>query len=200
MASEVTDLLKLIDEKHYTKLIFDLDETVTRLDVPWEEWKRAVVAALPPDSGADLDRLLSVRGLAWGEIVNDFIAKHPGFYEKFLAASDAFEAKHFAHTPYAELVQALHGLKERGCTLFLWTSNMRQTAERALLELGVYELFERLVTREDVAQGKPDGEGWKYIKQPDEAPDAFLFIGDSSNDAKAAQAANVAYFKINYFK
>lgn len=200
MTKEVESLLELVRQKHYHNLIFDLDETLTRLDLPWEEWIGQVTGSLPAEAAKKLEQLLEVEGAPWGEVVNEQIVKDSVFYDRFIKICQDFESKYFAHTPYDDLVKALPRLKEEGCDLFLWTSNTRQTAERALMEMGILQLFTQLLTREDVKLGKPHGEGWKQFVFANENPDTCLMIGDSQNDALAAQAGSIAYYKISFFK
>lgn len=199
MTKEVDSLLKLIHQKQYRSLIFDLDQTLTRLDLPWEEWKERVIASLPPEAAKELEEVLKTEGAPWGEVVNRQIVKNARFYEEFIKICQAFESKHFAHTPYDELIKMLPKLKEAGCELFLWTSNTRSTAERALTEMGVLQLFQQLLTREDVKLGKPHGEGWKQFIFANQDPSARLMIGDSQNDELAARAGGIAYYEINFF-
>jgi len=200
MTNEVDSLLKLVRQKHYRNLIFDLDETLTRLDLPWDEWTEQVAASLPADRAKKLEELLDVDGAPWGEVVNEHILKDADYYKKFIKICQDFESKYFAHTPYDELVKALPELKEEGCDLFLWTSNTRRTAERALIEMGILSLFTQLLTRENVQLGKPHAEGWALFTFAGQDPASCLMIGDSQNDALAAEAGGIAYYKISFFK
>ena len=200
MTKEVESLIELVRQKQYQNLIFDLDETLTRLDLPWEKWIEQVTASLPPDMAEKLEQLLAIDGAPWGEVVNEQITQDTDFYNQFIKICQDFEAKHFAHTPYHDLIKALPQFKEQGCKLFLWTSNTRQTAERALVELGVRQLFTQLLTREDTRLGKPHVEGWSQFPFSSQDTGLSLMIGDSQNDALAAQARGVAYYKISFFK
>ena len=199
MTTEITELIELVRRKKYKNLIFDLDKTITQLEMPWEEWIEQVTAALPPAASKKLTDMLAIEGAPWGEIINEQIVTDSAFYEQFIAICRNFEAKHFEHTPYEALIKALPELRSQNIELFLWTSNTRPTAERALLEMGVLHLFTQLLTREDVKLGKPDPEGWEKFNLT--VPlSACLMIGDSQNDELAAQSAGVAYFDIAHFK
>jgi len=200
MTKEIASLVALVRQKQYRNLIFDLDETLTRLDLPWEEWVEKVTASLSAASAKDFEQILESESAPSGELVNAQILKDPDYYERFIRICQDFESKYFAHTPYDDLIKVLPGLKEAGCDLFLWTSNTRQTAERALIEMGVLRLFTQLLTREDVRLGKPHTEGWKQFTFADQNPGSCLMIGDSQNDELTAKAHGVAYFKISFFK
>jgi phosphoglycolate phosphatase-like HAD superfamily hydrolase len=200
MSKEVEDLLQLVRIGGYRNLVFDLDETITRLELPWDEWIQEVAATLPPARAKEFVYAIDHEGVAWGSIINQQIKTDKAFYQKYLQICKAFEAKHCAHTPYADLVDALPKLHDMGARLMLWTANTRPTAERALLELGVLHLFTRLLTREDTLFGKPHTEGWSLLKTADQPVESFLFIGDSKNDEQAARAGNVRYYQIRFFK
>jgi len=200
MADEVDELLETIKEKQYTNLVFDFDETLTILNVPWREWLESVMAALPQNKRAEIKKILNGRQAPWDAVVNEHIKFDDDFYKQFLKICLDFETKYFNHTPYHTLVKSLPDLKAAGRSLYLWTNNMRLTAERGLLELGIAQLFTKIVSREDVRLGKPDPEGWALIKQDTEPLSSYLFIGDSDNDKQAAAHAGIDYFRIRYFK
>jgi len=200
MDDEVAQLVALVRRKGYRNLIFDLDETLTQLDVPWDEWIDQVVGALPPAAAKKLTALLAIDGAPWGMVVNEQIMQDQAFYDQFIKICQDFEAKYLAHTPYDALVKALPELKTNGAQLFLWTSNTRQTAERALTELGVLPLFSKLATREDAKLGKPDAAAWRSFGLADNELSTCLMIGDSQSDELAADAVGIDFYKITFFK
>lgn len=197
--SEVEKLAKLVHQKHYTHLIFDLDETLTQLNLPWHKWVRMISERLSPEAAESFQKALSDPHLAWGTMLNSHIKDYDEFLSVLLIASEEFESTYFAHTPHHELVQYVQELAEQGIHCTLWTSNMRSTAEKALLELGLLDDFDQLITRDDVTFNKPDTEGWQHIR--DIVPkDECLFIGDSDNDKLAAKSLGIAYYPITFFK
>lgn len=192
--------MQLVRRKAYRKIVFDLDETLTILNLPWDEWIDGVAKLLPKERAEEFRATVEGQGRPWGAVINEQIAEDPAFYDAFLAICAAFEQKYFSHTPYQALVDALPALKENGQQFYIWTANTRPTTERALTELGVRDLFDGVVTREDVRYGKPDTEAWKLILQPGDQLKDVLLVGDSKNDEAAALAAGVAFFKIMHFK
>jgi HAD superfamily hydrolase (TIGR01549 family) len=200
MDTEVDTLVNLIKDKRKTNLIFDFDETLTFLDLPWDEWINDVTNILPKEKQLEFKRILEKEGSSWGIYINKVITEDNDFFDKLLQISLQFEAKHFKHTPYQELINVLPELREMGCSLYLWTNNTRPTVDKALIELGVLDLFTKIVTKEDTKLNKPNKRGWELIKKDSEPLVTYLFVGDSLNDKKAAELANIDYFKINYFK
>ncbi|QQS20235.1 HAD family hydrolase [Candidatus Saccharibacteria bacterium] len=197
--TEVEKLLKTIDERGYTHIIFDLDATLTLLNLPWREWVDLIAQRLPPDQADSFRRITEDDGSSWQQIANEHVERYETFLPALIEASEEFESMYFAHTPYDELVRAVHELAEQGKVMYAWSANMRSTIERALLELGIRHHFNKLVTREDVRLAKPHPEGWMLLD--DSTPrEQFLFVGDSSNDAGAAQSLGIDFFEITYFK
>ncbi len=197
--TEVEKLLKTVDERGYTHLIFDLDATLTLLNLPWGEWVEMIAQRVPEDQAVSFRRIFEHDGGGWQQIANEHVARYDTFLPALIEASEEFESTYFAHTPHDELVQAVHTLTEQGKTLYAWSGNMRSTIERALMELGIRQHFTKLVGREDVRLAKPHPEGWQLLE--DGTPrEQFLFVGDSSNDAGAAKTLGIDYFEITHFK
>jgi HAD superfamily hydrolase (TIGR01509 family) len=197
--TEVEKLLQTVDERAYTHLIFDLDATLTLLNLPWAEWVEMITKRLPPDQAASFRHILDDDGSGWQQVANEHVEQYDTFLAALIEASEEFESTYFAHTPYDELAQAVHRLAGQGKTLYAWSANMRSTVERALMELGIRQHFTKLVAREDVRLAKPHPEGWQLLE--DGTPRRqYLFVGDSSNDAGAAHALGIDYFEITYFK
>ena len=196
--TEVEKLLHQIDARGYTHVIFDLDATLTLLNLPWNEWVEMIARRLPDEQAASFRKVSSQPGMAWGRYTNEHVEKYETFLPALLEASEEFERTYFAHTPYDELAGAVHTLAGQGKTLYAWSANMRTTVERALLELGIHQHFTKIVTRNDVRLAKPHPEGWSMLD--DGTPkDRYLFVGDSSNDEGAARALGIEYFEITFF-
>ncbi len=198
--NEVDELLQLVRIKSYRKIVFDLDETLTILNLPWQEWIDEVAQMLPEKRVAEFLTTVEGQGRPWGAVINEQIAEVPTFYDRFLAVCAAFEQKYFSHTPYQALVDALPALKGEDRQFYIWTANTRATVERALREMGIRDLFDGIVAREDVRYGKPDKEAWQHILEFDEDLTGVLLVGDSKNDEASARAAGIAFFKITHFK
>ena len=198
MNKEITKLITVVKKHKYRNLIFDLDCTLTKLDVPWPEWNKRITRALPPDIAKKLTDMLAIEGSPWGQVVNDYLVTNKSFYDEYIAICREFESDHFSHTPYNELMHILPQLKEMGAKLYVWTSNTRPTAERALQDACVLHLFSQLLTREDVTLGKPHAEGWQHFPFADD-PKTCLMIGDSQNDEFVAKEVGMDYFQVRYF-
>ena len=196
--TEVEQLLSTIEKKGYTHIIFDLDATLTLLNLPWDKWIELVAKRLPAEAADSFRKVANEPGSTWSQRSNDHVERYDNFLEALVEASEEFESTYFAHTPYDELVQGVHALAEQGKTLYAWSANTRPTVEHALLELGIRHHFSKVITRNDVRFAKPHPEGWSLLGGG--TPRAqYLFVGDSSNDEGAAEALELDYYEITFF-
>lgn len=176
--------------------VFDLDGTLVTLRMPWPEWIDEVAGGLTDDQAAGLRAEIYAGGKAWGAYLNALIDAGAITADRVVEISARFESRHYSQSPNDDLLAALPYLQGLGVTLYLWTSNTRPTAEKALEDTGVRRLFTALVTREDSEFGKPSPQGWSVLF-PDGVPlHQCLLIGDSMNDEAAARNVGVDYFKI----
>ncbi|MGB4800319.1 MAG: HAD family hydrolase [Candidatus Saccharimonadales bacterium] len=197
--TEVEKLIHIITAGKYTHVIFDLDETLTRLDLPWDRWIHMIESRLSPPAAASFAQSIRKPSAAWGKLLNEHTERYEEFLPVLLEQSERFESAYFGHTPYHELIQAVHILAGEGRVLYAWSANMRSTIERAMVELGIRQYFTKIVAREDVRFTKPHPEGWQLLA--DATPrERFLFVGDSSNDELAAKALGITYYAIQFFK
>ena len=88
--------------------------------------------------------------------------------------------------------EALRLLKERGIRLAVFTGKGRRTAGITLEVLGLTQYFEMIVTGNDVANFKPDGEGIRRILDGLHVPASeTVMVGDSMADVHASRDAGV---------
>ena len=84
-------------------------------------------------------------------------------------------------------------LKAAGKKLAVFTGKGRHTTNITLRQLGLTDVFDLVVTGNDVQRHKPSGEGIASIMtSTGTGPDRTIMIGDSTSDIKAAREVGVA--------
>ena len=92
---------------------------------------------------------------------------------------------------FAGLAQTLDALKRLGIALGI-VSGARPEVLDMLREDGVLDRFDTVILGADVTKRKPDPEGIiECLRRLDIAPDAAIYVGDSSVDIQASRAAGV---------
>ena len=88
--------------------------------------------------------------------------------------------------------QTLEEIKSWGLRLAIFSGKGRRSAEITLGKLHLQEIFDVVVTGEDVSRSKPDPEGVRVALMRLEAPpEEALLVGDSPLDIQAGRAAGV---------
>ncbi len=88
--------------------------------------------------------------------------------------------------------------KKKGLRVALVTSSNRARVSALLDYFGIGELFDCIVTADDVERGKPDPEPiLKALECLGVELDEALFVGDSVYDEEAARRAGVRFFKVS---
>lgn len=102
--------------------------------------------------------------------------------------------------PFPNAVETLIKLKSAGFRLAIISNIDNEIIEPVLKKLGIYELFELIVTSEDLGFGKPTKEIFQYtLSKLGVRPEEAIFIGDSlTNDVEGAK--NVGMEAIHFGK
>ena len=93
-----------------------------------------------------------------------------------------------------EKIEMIEVLRSRGHKVCCYTNSIRETAEMMLKKSGVYEMFDLVLTNQDVQNPKPDPEGYeRIIKEMDIDRSMTYIIEDSPRGIQAAKesGANV---------
>jgi len=97
-----------------------------------------------------------------------------------------------------EKIEMLNFLKEKGHTVACYTNSIRETAELMLKKTGIYDLFDYILTNQDVKEPKPSAEGYNFlIRYYDVNKKMCYIIEDSPKGIAAASnsGANVICVK-----
>ena len=180
-------------------LIFDLDETLIRLEVRWNG-----VYEMLFDEVKKIDSSLvshvPVTSLEFYKLVNKTTVKHGIKAKQMLdQAISQFEISNYiGYTLNPSLMSFIHTHKNT-YSFSLWTSNSRGTINDFLQKEQFNHYFENIITLESVMFTKPDTYGFTMIYNPNNSKRDYVMIGDSNNDEIAAKNAGIDFFKEVYF-
>jgi len=113
--------------------------------------------------------------------------------DRFLLGYELSWAKQ--STLFFDTMPVLNKLRERGTRMAIVTNTSRQAAEAILAKHGLSEYFDAVVTRNDVAQLKPDPEGLFRALKKLQDREAIL-VGDTEHDSEAARNAGIKSIKV----
>ena len=90
-------------------------------------------------------------------------------------------------------LDAVVGARRAGFKTALWTNNARAVTLPALDRLGLADLLDLVVTRDDTSALKPDPDGWRVISARFADTRDAVVVGDSWVDGVAAAAVGVPF-------
>lgn len=174
-------------------VLFDLDGTLIN---SWGLYLRAYAATLSPHYGREVTpaELLALNPTSETRLLHSAVADaEPGaLHAEFLAHYAALHAEHFGGV-YPGVAELLAGLRARGLAMGLVTGKSRAAWAITAPHCGLGP-FDVVVADEDVQAPKPDAEGLlRALAGLGLAPARCLYVGDSSADLAAAQAAGMPF-------
>ncbi len=180
-----------------THLIFDFDETLFHLLLPWEQkWDEMVLVKL-----AELDETIyntyRSGGLRGTEMLNEYVMRHGDKARKVRARYETeFEKQLTGVRVNHELVDFV---KTRPTEhMYIWSTNVRPTIENVLVEHEMLHLFDRMSTGTEVQYIKPNPAGFEQLYDGKTPLEQYLMIGDSDNDMGAAQAVGIDFLRVSF--
>lgn len=191
------DLQKLSD---YKVIIFDFDQTLFTLDLPWHEYLEKTYQILAQYDQALLEKM--ERSSSNYEIINAFTDKYGSEpRDKCVEYGQEFEVEQLQGvTIHQELVDWLTANAVHH-KMYVWSSNCTPVIEKILNDQGLIDHFEYLITRDSVLKTKPDAEGFARYVLPNLSEQFStqdcVMVGDSASDQAAAAAAQIEYLKVD---
>tara|TARA_Y100000296_G_C5032852_1_gene185747 strand:+ start:44 stop:646 length:603 start_codon:yes stop_codon:yes gene_type:complete len=96
-----------------------------------------------------------------------------------------------------EKIDLINFLKEKDFIVCCFTNSIRQTAELMLTKTGILDLFDSLVTNQDVKNPKPSPEGYIHLMEKFKVEKNMCYIvEDSPKGLKAAEASGANVIKV----
>ncbi|WP_232702404.1 HAD family hydrolase [Halobacterium wangiae] len=169
----------------YDAVVYDLDGTLARLDVDWEQVERDVAVRLreadvDPDNFDTWGLLDAAEDAGIGEDVNDIIAEH-----------ERDGATRSERLPCAD------ELADLDVPLGVCSLNCEAACRIALERHDILDNFEVVAGRDTVPARKPDPRALTWVlDELDVDPERALFVGDSSSDETTADRAGTAFRRV----
>ena len=180
-----------------THLIFDFDETIFKLLLPWD--KGLIYAE---EQLINLDKSIYERyflgKIDLNKAQNEYISKFgKKAWDLIYKNNLRFETEYYQGVEVNQ--ELVDFIKKSKYKMFIWSANTKKIIEKVLKEYKLLDKFKKIVARDDVNLLKPNPEGFSKIYDPKVAKEKYVFIGDSLNDKLAAQKAGIDLYLIDYF-
>ena len=99
--------------------------------------------------------------------------------------------------PREEKIEMLKYLKNKNIKLACYTNSIRETGTLMLKNTGIFHLFDKFVSNQDVEKPKPDPEGYHMLMEFFNIPkDNTLIIEDSPRGFEAAYKSGARVFRV----
>ncbi|MBD3210485.1 HAD hydrolase-like protein [Candidatus Micrarchaeota archaeon] len=175
-------------------VIFDLDSTMVKLEVPWDQLKEEAIQ-MAREYGIDVDGSLPMME------VSNLLDEYPDAKEPLYHLFKRYEARCVegeAYYVYPGIRELVHDLKEKGYQLAVASANCQSTVEEVLQAAGLLDSFDAALGREKAGRNKPSPSQLNNILgELNAAKESTLMVGDSRYDEGAAEAAGVKFFNIS---
>jgi pyrophosphatase PpaX len=174
--------------KQYDTFLFDWDGTLARTVELWLEEKYNQYA----NYGIAIDRRVNAH--EFGNLKAPLTHGLP--LEHLTEFQEGINSRMREILPnvllYDDAAAMLTNLKANGKKLALITTSLRANLDAVIKQHSVEELFDLIVTSEDVGKHKPDPEGINFaIEHLGADKDRTIMLGDTSHDILAAKNAGI---------
>ncbi len=189
---DINQILSKIDLDRYELFIFDFDGTIIEpLEVNWQGLKRKLAELL----GVKFHPKVKINYLLMK------IKKTHGnkMFEQGYKICEKYELQATARAKLRPEINSLIGkVFARRKKLAIFSSNMRITIETILNKHGLYNKFNRIISKESVQRYKPNPEGLELILLKTKiSPSKAIFLGDLEVDFLAGKEAGIETVLIN---
>lgn len=190
------ELGKYLEKKKKKYLIFDLDGTIAKLMIPWKVHRLPMRELLLDYNHAKAEEF---EHLGSNDFTNEITRIYGGenkniineFYSKFeLENLQGFKIN-------IDLVNFITTNRDK-YKFYIFTTNTRTIVENILKELNIKDIFEKIITKENVELTKPYPEGFYQIYDAKKMQiKELVMIGDSDDTDKIlAERVGIDFFKV----
>lgn len=191
-------LADYLEKNPKKKIIFDLDETILELILPWEIWHKNLKDTVNK-TDSELRKRYEKGEFPTHVYMNEFVKKHGKKAKTAInSLSSDFEKNHLKGTrKNNDLISFIKNNKKK-FSMYVWSSNTSHVVRKVLEEAGILDCFEDIITQIEVDYIKPDPHGFSLIHDGKSDIKDYLFVGDSKSDEGAAAALGMDFFKVSF--
>lgn len=127
------------------------------------------------------------------EMLRQMLPDEAQFEQAVSRFYEIYEAHHANYVePNESLFKMIADLRGKGYQIGMVTGKGRRSLTLDLKRVGIADVFEVLITGDDVSEPKPSPEGLlDAMRKLGADPNTTLYVGDSNDDMRAAHAAGV---------
>lgn len=186
-------LLNYLKTNPKSRIIFDFDETIVHLHLPWSIYSERLFEAI-----GKFDKELVLEFRKTTHLCNAAVKKHGDAIRlKILELAQWFEKNHLeGYTIHDDIVSVLPEIALKA-KLHILSTNSFETVDTILKELSLQHLFSRIIGRDQVTFIKPDPQPFDLLVEPSVSKAEYLMVGDSNNDSEFAKAVGIDFFDVN---
>lgn len=175
-------------------VVFDLDGTIAKLDVDWLGLRNELKVFFENNYKYKSDFLqLDYEIEKLGERISS---------KALIDAYTIVEKYEHQNIQNAEQIEGsldlIRYLSDTNKILAIFSNNTRRTVKSVIEHLGIEDIFDIVVGKEDVKKHKPDPEGLILIRNKiKKQPYEICFIGNTDKDIEAGKRANIRTLHID---
>ena len=186
-------------------MVFDLDGTLTVLNLPLEAMRRDTKAyfiskGVPAELFDSADGISSSTTKAREHFLS--CGMSPNRWKRHETEMDAILDKHEASATrqvilIGDTIEVIRGITDIGLKTAILTNNGRGSVNAILKQTKLDDLFDIIQTRHESPRAKPFPDGLlKIVARLEVEPDEVIYVGDAGIDAVAAKRAGIEFWGV----
>jgi phosphoglycolate phosphatase len=186
-------------------LVFDLDGTLTVLNLPLEAMRRDtkgyfISKGVPTELFEPADGISSSTTKAREYFLSSGMSRNR--WKNYESEMDAILDKHEASATkqvilMEDTIEVINGLKDLGLKTAILTNNGRGSVNAILEQTELGGLFDIIQTRHESPRAKPFPDGLlKIVARLDVEQNEAIYVGDAGIDAVAAKRAGIEFWGV----
>ena len=194
----MTELIHFHAHNPKKYLLFDFDETLFYLHLPWDTFRKELKSKLRV-LDKQIEMRLDYKNTSGTAPMNKAVRMYGQKAKKIVTDwSGAFERDYLKKVnKNSELIEFIKKHRSKYAH-FIWSSNMHATVTRLLTQEGLHDYFVKLLTQDVVSLIKPYPDAFYMIFDPKRhIHNQFLMIGNSDKDEHAAKACGIEFFRVD---